>query len=60
MMTSDTPLGTSLDTSKLNFREKILVNVSPSTAEKVFTFIKEKQEKIQKAKTEQELDSLKS
>lgn len=60
MMTSDEELGDSFDTSKLNFWEKMLVNISPSTAEKVFAFIKEKQEKIQKAKTEEELDALKA
>ena len=60
MMTSDTPLGETLDTSKLNFREKTLANMSPTTAEKVFTFIKEKQETIQTAKTEAELDNLKA
>lgn len=59
MMTSPTSLGEKLDTNKLNFWEKLLVTVSPSTAEKVFSFVKEKQEKIQTAKTEAELDSLK-
>jgi hypothetical protein len=60
MMTSDTPLGETLDTSKLNFREKMLATMSPTTAEKIFTFVKEKQETIQTAKTEVELDNLKA
>lgn len=59
MMVSKDALGEKLDTTKLNFWEKLLVTVSPSTAEKVFSFVKEKQEKIQTAKTEAELDSLK-
>ncbi|MEI6774644.1 MAG: hypothetical protein WCL18_07890 [bacterium] len=44
----------------MNFWEKILISLSPSTAEKVFDFIKDKQEKIQLAKTEGELDALRS
>ncbi|MFZ2719046.1 MAG: hypothetical protein WAZ12_04610, partial [Candidatus Absconditicoccaceae bacterium] len=59
MMISEENFGETLDTSKLNFREKFLVTISPSTAEKVFKFIKEKQEKLQKAKTAEELESLK-
>jgi len=61
-ITSNGSLGNSLEDAKphMNFLEKMLVSLSPSTAEKVFLFIKDKQEKIIKAKTVEELDTLKS
>lgn len=60
MMASDESLGDDITGVKLNFLEKMLVNISPTTAERVFLFVKEKQEKLQTAKTVQELEMLKS
>ncbi len=60
MMISDVSLWESLDTRKFNLREQMLISISPKTAERVFKFIKEKQEKIQMAKTEVELEALKT
>jgi hypothetical protein len=34
------------------------LDISPRTAERIFKFIKEKQEKLQKAKTKNELNDL--
>ena len=60
-ITSGGDLGTSLEDAKpkMNFIEKLLVKLSPTTAEKVFLFMKEKQEQLVKAKTVEELDNLK-
>lgn len=60
LMTSSESLGEDITAVKLNFREKMLVNISPITAEKVFLFVKEKQEKLQTAKTLEELEILKT
>ena len=57
-MTSDKPLH-SLDDLYMTPQEKKLAALSPATADKIFIFIKEKQEKIANATTVGELDTLK-
>ena len=58
---SDDQLGNSWTDTKINinFIEKLLIKLSPSTADKLFIFIKENQEKLIKANTIEELDNLK-
>lgn len=58
---SDEQLGNSWADTKINmnFIEKMLIKVSPATADKLFLFIKENKEKLVKATTIEELDSLK-
>ena len=60
-ITTNVQLGSSIDDAKpkMNFIEKLLVQLSPNAAEKVFLFIKEKQEQIVKANTLEELENLK-
>lgn len=60
-ITSDVEIGTSLEDAKpkMNFLEKLLIKISPDAAEKVFLFIKEKQQQLVKAKTVVELENLK-
>lgn len=60
LILSDQDLWANIDSVKLNFFEKLIVSISPDTAERIFKFIKEKQEKLQKAKTTQELNNLKT
>jgi len=58
---TDAQIGSSLEDLqiKTNFIEKFLIKLSPAVAEKVFLFIKEKQEQLIKAKTVEELENLK-
>jgi hypothetical protein len=58
-MTSDTALS-SIDDLKMTAAEKQLAALSPATAEKIFTFVKEKQEKLASATTVEELETLKT
>ena len=60
-ISSDVEIGASLEDAKpkMNFLEKMLVKISPTAAEKVFLFIKEKQQQLVKAKTVAELENLK-
>lgn len=60
LLLSEDDLWDNIDSIWLNFFEKLIVSISPSTAEKIFKFIKEKQEKLQKAKTSWELNDLKN
>jgi hypothetical protein len=60
LMLSENDLWDTIDSIWLNFFEKLIVGISPKTAEKIFNFIKEKKEKLQKAKTKSELDDLQS
>jgi hypothetical protein len=57
-MTSETSL-TDIDDLKLTAAEKQLAALSPVTAEKIFAFVKEKQEKLASATTVEELENLK-
>ncbi len=58
-MTSETALGDKIDDLELTDDEKKLVAASPTTAETIFSFIKDKQEKLAAATTVEELDQLK-
>jgi hypothetical protein len=60
-ITSSVQVGASLEDAKprMNFFEKLLIQLSPTAAEKVFMFIKEKQEQLVKANTVEELENLK-
>ena len=57
-MTSETALS-NIDDLKLTAAEKQLATLSPATAEKIFAFIQEKQEKLASATTVEELEALK-
>ncbi|MEI7919066.1 MAG: hypothetical protein WCH65_02375 [bacterium] len=58
---SDEQLGNSRADTKINmnFVEKLLIKLSPSTADKLFLFIKKNQERLVQANTVEELENLK-